>query len=297
MNHHHPPRPGCGLIGSPKFDINAETGQDLDAQGCSPQGVMALLKRGSHATLRPTHQARKWVAVMTVQIVSNRDFSHEVLNHDAPVVVAFRAGWCAPSQQLIPVVDEFAARRADQVKVVAVDVEADPQSDKICRHYKVTRLPMVMVFRDGQVVDFIGGAATPDNVADMIERQLRPVIEVNEFNFEAEVLKSRMPVLVHVDARWCAASQDLVPEVESAAEKFRGRAKVVRLEFGPENARLCAQYDFLRVPVLAVFNRGRMEDQILGRMEGGTKTAAVRTSCVGLTTADNIAEMLEPFAL
>lgn len=234
---------------------------------------------------------------MAVASVSDREFSQEVLQHDAPVVVAFRSAWCVPSQQLVPQVGDLAGRYEGRVKVVSVDVDSDPKTNKVCRQYKVTRLPVVMVFRDGRVVDFIGGAASPDNVAEMIERQLRPVVDVNEYNFDAEVLKATVPVLVHVDAAWCGQSRQLVPVVESTAERFRGRAKVVRLEYGPANARLCAQYGFLRVPTLAVFHRGRIEDQIFGPMEGGTKTEQVRASCVGLTSTDNVAEMLEQFTL
>jgi thioredoxin 1 len=156
---------------------------------------------------------------------------------------------------------------------------------------------MMMVFREGRVADFMGGAASADNVIDMIDRQLRPVPDVNEFSFDAEVLRARVPVLVHVDAAWCAASRELAPAVETVAEEFRGRAKVVRLEYGPANARLCAQYGFARVPTLALFHQGRIEDQIFGQMEGGTKTEAVRTSCVGLTTEDNITQMLDRFVL
>ncbi len=127
--------------------------------------------------------------------------------------------------------------------------------------------------------------------------QLRPIVEVGEHNFDAEVLKSRMPVLVHVDASWCAASQELKPVVESVAEKFRGRAKVARLEFGPATARLCAQYGIVRVPTLSLFQRGQIEDQILGAMTGGTKSEARATSCVGLSSTDNVSQMLERFAL
>ncbi|KAB1145278.1 thioredoxin [Streptomyces luteolifulvus] len=232
---------------------------------------------------------------MAVSSVSDREFSRQVLQHDAPVLVAFRASWCLPSQQLVPLVDELAARYEDRIKVVTVDVDSDPGGNKICRQYKVTRLPVMMLFRDGNVADFIGGASSPDRVMDMIDRQLRPVLQVDEFNFDAEVLKAQVPVLVHVDAAWCAESQQIVPVVEATAEKFRGRAKVVRLEFGPETARLCAQYGFRRVPTLALFNRGRIEDQIFGPMEGGTKTDKVRTSCVGLSTTDNVAQMLEAF--
>jgi thioredoxin-like negative regulator of GroEL len=231
---------------------------------------------------------------MAVGTVSDREFGPQVLQQDAPVVVAFRAAWCAPSQQQLSMLDDVAARFDGRVKVVAVDVD-DPKANKLCRQYRVTRLPVVMVFRGGRVADLVGGAASPEVIADMIERQSRPVIDVDEYSFEAEVLKAQVPVLVHVDAAWCAQSQSLLPVVEETAQRFRGRAKVVRLEYGPANARLCAQYGFLRVPTLAVFNRGQVEDQILGPMRGGTKTDQVSTSCVGLTATNNVGQMLEQF--
>jgi len=240
---------------------------------------------------------RRVVAIMTISNVSERDFDRQVVQHDSPVMVAFRASWCVPSQQLAPMIDGVAARHDGQLKVVAVDVDGSPTDNKICRRFQVTRLPVVLLFRDGRVVDAIGGVASQDNIDEMADRQLRPVMDVDEFTFDTEVLKSKIPVLVHVDAAWCQASQALLPVVESAAEQFRGRTKVVRLGFGPETARVCAEFGFRRVPTLALFQQGRIEDQILGGMEGGTKTEAVRTSCVGLTGEDNIFQMVDRFVL
>lgn len=234
---------------------------------------------------------------MAISNVLEREFGQEVLQQETPVVVAFRASWCLPSVQMEPFMEEVADRYDGQVKVVNVEVDTDPKANKICRQYRVTRLPVVMVFREGRVVDFVGGAATPDTIADMIDKQVRPVLEVDEVTFDSEVLQAKTPVLVHVYAAWCEASLTLEPVVESAARRYAGRAKVVRLEYGPANARLCAQYQFLRVPVLAVFNRGQLEDQIFGEMEGGTKNDAVRVSCVGLTTTDNVSAMLDQFVL
>ncbi len=234
---------------------------------------------------------------MAISTLTEQDWNKEVLRAKEPVVVALRAGWCRPSQQMAPFLDDVADRYRGRAKVMTIDVGDAPTTNKICRRYKVTRLPVVMAFRGGHVVDVIGGAASTDTVLDMIERQVRPVPDVDEFTFDSVVLKSPVPVLVHVDAAWCDASRALVPSVEAAADKYRGRAGVVRLEYGPANARLCARYGFSRVPVLALFHEGELRDQILGGMEGGTKTEAVRTSCVGLTTDDNIAQMLDRLTL
>jgi thioredoxin-like negative regulator of GroEL len=75
-----------------------------------------------------------------------------------------------------------------------------------------------------------------------------------------------------------------------------GRARVVRVEFGPETARLCARFGVERVPTTALFVDGQMVDQILGAMQGGTKVSDVRSSCVGLTSLENLTKMVERFA-
>ena len=83
--------------------------------------------------------------------------------------------------------------------------------------------------------------------------------------------------------------------INELATKFQRRAKVARLEMRPENARLFAMYRVNRVPTTAVFYNGAIQDQIFGAMVGGTKTGGVQTSCVGLTSFDNLGEMLERF--
>jgi thioredoxin 1 len=221
---------------------------------------------------------------MATASVSDREFAQLILNDDAPVVADFRAAWCAGSQRMAPMLDDLAGRYGDRVRMVGVEVDADPRANKICRQYNVTRLPVVMVFREGRVADFIGGVASPDNVVEMIDRQLRPVRDVGEHNFDVEVLQSRTPVLVHVDAAWCAQSQELAPVVDETAKRFRGRARVVRLEYGPMTARLCAQHGFLRVPTLALFSGGRIVDQIFGPMSDKTRS-------------DVVAEMVDQFVL
>ena len=235
---------------------------------------------------------------MALATMTEREFPKEVLQGDTPVLVAFRASWCAPSQDLTPVVEEAAAEYRGRAKVVAVDVDGDPRANKICRRYDVSRLPVLMLFHEGGVKDLIGGATTKEVITDMLESRLRPVLDVGEHNFEAEVLRSRVPVLVHFHAAWCSASVELLPLVESMADRFHGRAKIARVEFGGENARLCARYGIVRVPTVVLFQGGQVKDRILGAMKGGTKVEVGRqTPCVGLTSFDNLAAMVEEVAL
>jgi thioredoxin 1 len=228
-------------------------------------------------------------------VVSDKNFRAQVLDSDQPVLVAFRASWCLPSRQLAPVVDRLADRYNGKARVVSVDV--GPATERLCRSYNVTRLPVLMVFKDGEPKDFIGGFTDESNVVDMIETHLKPVIDLSEHNWDSEVLKSPVPVLVHFWAAACRPSLEMEQVINELAGKFKRRAKVARLEMRPENARLFAMHNVKRVPTTAVFQNGTIQDQIFGAMVGGAKIGAVKTSCVGLTSVDNLGEMLGRFVM
>ena len=103
-------------------------------------------------------------------------------------------------------------------------------------------------------------------------------------------------MIVNFYAAWCSQSLSLSEPIERLAASSRGRAKVVRVEMGPQTARLCAQYNVQRVPTTLVFQNGEVRDRIFGALTGGTKVDAAGTSCVGLTTLDNLSGMLEGLA-
>jgi thioredoxin 1 len=224
--------------------------------------------------------------------VVDSDFERQVLDSPDPVLVSFRASWCRPSQQLAPVIDEIADQFGNQMRFVAVDAEDD--SRKIRERTNVARLPVTMLFDGGRSVDLIGGLTSRAAIIKMIKQRLSPVTRADEFNFEVEVLKARLPVLVHFHAAWCKQSQGLVSTVDQFAKEYRGRVKTIRVEFGRETARLCAQFGVSRVPTLSLFINGKIKDQLFGGLIGGTKVGAVKTSCVGLTSFGNIEQMLAP---
>jgi thioredoxin 1 len=231
---------------------------------------------------------------MTVPLISSsRDFTSNVLDSREPVVVTFRASYCLPSQQLSPVMDAIAENYDGRCRVMAVDLDND--SDGLRERFKVDRLPVTMLFEDGIIKDFIGGQTSAKTISEMIDRRLQPVLELSELTFDREVMNSRVPVLVHFGALWCEASLSLVPQVEEIARSFRGKARVTYVEFGPPTERLCARFDVLRVPTIALFVGGQVVDQIFGAMVGGTKVGNIRSSCVGLTTTENIAQLIDRF--
>jgi thioredoxin 1 len=95
------------------------------------------------------------------------------------------------------------------------------------------------------------------------------VAEVGDQNFEAEVLKSPVPVLVDFWAVWCAPCRMLAPVVEAIAEKYEGKVKVVKLNVD-ENIATSGQYNIKGIPTLLLFKNGVVVEQIVGNTTNGT---------------------------
>jgi thioredoxin 1 len=87
--------------------------------------------------------------------------------------------------------------------------------------------------------------------------------EVGDQNFETEVLNSPVPVLVDFWAAWCAPCRMLAPAVEAVAEKYDGKAKVVKLNVD-ENMITAGKYNIRGIPTLLLFKKGVIKEQIVG---------------------------------
>ncbi len=95
------------------------------------------------------------------------------------------------------------------------------------------------------------------------------VAEVGDQNFEAEVLNSSVPVLVDFWAAWCAPCRMLAPVVEDIAEKYDGKAKIVKLNVD-ENTLTSGKYNIKGIPTLLLFKDGVIKEQIVGNTTKGT---------------------------
>jgi len=89
------------------------------------------------------------------------------------------------------------------------------------------------------------------------------VTEVNDANFESEVLQSSQPVLVDFWAAWCAPCQMLAPTVESVAEQYQGQAKVVKLNVD-ESVDSSSRYGIKGIPTLILFRDGQEAERVVG---------------------------------
>ena len=85
------------------------------------------------------------------------------------------------------------------------------------------------------------------------------LIHVTKENFESEVLKSEVPVLVDFFAQWCGPCKMLMPIVEEVAKDF----KVCKIDID-ENQELALQYRVMSVPTLIVFKNGEVTAKNIG---------------------------------
>jgi thioredoxin 2 len=86
-----------------------------------------------------------------------------------PVVVDFWAAWCGPCRMISPVLEDFAGQHAGRLKVVKVDVDANPE---LATRFGAQSIPLLVVIRDGREVDRIVGALP----RAALEQRLGPVL-------------------------------------------------------------------------------------------------------------------------
>ena len=92
---------------------------------------------------------------------------------------------------------------------------------------------------------------------------MKSIVELNETNFEAEVLKSGQPVLVDFWADWCGPCKMLAPVLEEIATEQAGRVKVAKVNVDA-NPDLAAQYQIQSIPTLLYFASGELRDKSVG---------------------------------
>jgi len=88
-------------------------------------------------------------------------------------------------------------------------------------------------------------------------------IEFTDQNFEAEVLKSDMPVVVDFWAPWCAPCRIVTPVIEELAKEYEGKVKVGKMNVD-DNPERPGGYGIMSIPTIAIFKKGQIAKSIIG---------------------------------
>ncbi len=99
-------------------------------------------------------------------------------------------------------------------------------------------------------------------------------VELTEGNFESEVEKSSIPVLVDFWAAWCGPCRALAPTVDEIAKDYDGKVKVGKLDVDANSA-LSARFSIRGIPTLLIFKDGQVKEQLVGAVPKATIESAL----------------------
>jgi len=91
-------------------------------------------------------------------------------------------------------------------------------------------------------------------------------IDFKENSFKEDVLESDKPVLVDFWAEWCGPCKMLTPTINEIANEYSGKAVIGKLNVD-ENPTIAAEYGIRSIPSLLFFKDGKVQKQIIGRVE------------------------------
>ena len=107
------------------------------------------------------------MASPSILTLTQENFSQQVLQSTAPVLVDFWAEWCGPCKMIAPLLDELADEYDGKVKIGKVNID---EQQHLAAEYGVRAIPTLLVFQNGQVADQIVGARSKRDLKASLDR-------------------------------------------------------------------------------------------------------------------------------
>lgn len=101
----------------------------------------------------------------------DRWFQMAVIDRQQPVLVKFGADWCGPCRMLESELDQVASGYQGRVAVVRVDIDKHPE---LARHYRVSSIPRLLLFQNGQIVGDRVGYADHQQLSSWVASRAQP---------------------------------------------------------------------------------------------------------------------------
>jgi len=89
------------------------------------------------------------------------------------------------------------------------------------------------------------------------------IVTVSKDNFDTEVLKSAVPVLVDFWAEWCGPCKMIAPMLDELAGEYAGKAKIAKVNID-DHPDLATQFRVTAIPTLLFFKGGQVVEQVVG---------------------------------
>ena len=101
---------------------------------------------------------------MAVFHITKENFEQEVLRSEKTVLLDFFADWCGPCRMIAPILADIAEERED-IKVCKINVDEEAE---LAMQFQVMSIPMLVVFKDGKVVNQAVGARPKAQILSML---------------------------------------------------------------------------------------------------------------------------------
>lgn len=100
------------------------------------------------------------------------------------------------------------------------------------------------------------------------------IVQLSDASFEAEVMKSDIPVLVDYWAEWCGPCKMIAPVLDDIAKDYQGRVKIAKLNID-DNPLTPPRYGIRGIPTLMLFKNGAVEATKVGAVSKSQLTAFI----------------------